>query len=382
MRRRWARTLCWLQATALLASAALLCQEAPARPERDRSLLLESAAAVQRALRYLESAQQQDGSWRSDPAITGLVVTAMVGSGQPGFGPETQTVTAGLRFVRTFARPDGGIYGEFYPNYTTSICAMALIQAGRTQDKELLAGARRFLLGLQADEGEGVGKNDVQYGGWGYEPRGDSAEGHRADLSNTQLALAAIHALQHVAEEDEVAAGGTGEASRAEAGLAFQKAIIYLERCQNDDGGFVYRPGESKAGPDPEGGLRSYGSMTYAGLKSMIHARLDRDDPRVRAAYDWACLHWSVTENPGLGQQGLFYYYHTMAKALNLYGEETITDAQGERHDWRVELVEHLLRIQRADGAWVNANGRWMEAIPELVTAYAVLAIEHATARW
>ena len=33
-----------------------------------------------------------------------------------------------------------------------------------------------------------------------------------------------------------------------------------------------------------DGGLRSYASMTYAGLKSMIYAGLDRDDPRVKAA--------------------------------------------------------------------------------------------------
>jgi squalene-hopene/tetraprenyl-beta-curcumene cyclase len=122
--------------------------------------------------------------------------------------------------------------------------------------------------------------------------------------------------------------------------------------------------------------------MTYAGLKSMIHARLSRDDPRVRAAYQWVRRHWTVEENPGLARQGLYYYYVTMARALNVYGVETITDAQGIAHDWRRELLAQLLRLQHADGSWVNPNGRWMESIPELVTAYAVLAIEHVSAGW
>jgi squalene-hopene/tetraprenyl-beta-curcumene cyclase len=71
-----------------------------------------------------------------------------------------------------------------------------------------------------------------------------------------------------------------------------------------------------------------------------------------------------------------------MAKALNAYGNEEVVEPGGERHDWRKELVDHLLKIQRADGSWVNPNGRWMESIPELVTGYSILAIEQATQGW
>ena len=56
--------------------------------------------------------------------------------------------------------------------------------------------------------------------------------------------------------------------------------------------------------------------MTYAGLKSMIYAGLTADDPRVKAAYDYITKHYTLDENPGLGQQGLYYYYQTFAKAL------------------------------------------------------------------
>ena len=350
--------------------------------QRDVSLLLEAGAAVRRAQAYLVNAQQKDGSWRSDPAITALVVTAMLGSRQEEFGIDSQPVTKALAYVRQFAKPDGGIYDKFYPNYTTSICVMALIEAGRAEDKDLLDRAQDFLLALQADEGEGIAARDEQYGGWGYENAASPGGMQRADLSNTQITLEAVRALQEASQEDVPGHGDDPEGRRTGTELAFDKAIQYLERCQNADGGFIYRPGESKAGLTQAGGLRSYGSMTYAGLKSMIHARLSRDDRRVLAACDWARAHWTVTENPGLGKQGLFYYYQTMARALNVYGQEVIVDAAGKEHDWRAELVDQLLKTQQADGCWVNEHGRWMERIPELVTAYALLAIEHATAGW
>src|SRR5205823_12506674 len=89
---------------------------------------------------------------------------------------------------------------------------------------------------------------------------------------------------------------------------------------------------------------RSSGSMTYAGLTSMIYAGLTKDDPRVKAAYDWITKHWSLAENPGvrdggpgLARQGLYYYFHTLARTLNAYEQAIVTDTTGNGHDWRVE---------------------------------------------
>jgi squalene-hopene/tetraprenyl-beta-curcumene cyclase len=110
----------------------------------------------------------------------------------------------------------------------------------------------------------------------------------------------------------------------------------------------------------------------------MLFAGLGRDDPRVQAALAWLQAHFTMHENPGLGKQGLFYYRLALSRALLAGGAETVTDASGAPHDWRCELVEALAGEQRADGSWVNAQDRWMEGSPELVTAYAVLALEEA----
>ena len=119
--------------------------------------------------------------------------------------------------------------------------------------------------------------------------------------------------------------------------------------------------------------------MTYAGLKSLIHAGVQPDDPGIQAATAWLRKFYSVQENPGLGQQGLFYYYHTFAKALDVAGIDTFEDASGGQHDWRQELSAHLLSLQQPNGSWVNREARWYEGDPNLVTAYALLALRYCT---
>jgi squalene-hopene/tetraprenyl-beta-curcumene cyclase len=116
--------------------------------------------------------------------------------------------------------------------------------------------------------------------------------------------------------------------------------------------------------------------MSYAGLKSYIYANLKKDDPRVVAAVNWLKRNYTLNENPSLGGQGLFNYYHTFAKALTAYGDDTFTDAEGKVHDWRHEFMGKLVSLQKQEGFWVNENGRWWENDPVLVTSYSLLALE------
>jgi len=191
---------------------------------------------------------------------------------------------------------------------------------------------------------------------------------------------------------------------------AFQRALKFLERCQNrseandvkipdgskviqsgDDGGSAYAPGQSFAGfVELEGGKkvpRSYGSMTYALLKGYAFAGLPKDDPRMKAAFGWVSKNYTLDVNPGFealadpaaAYQGLYYYFHTMAKALDLYGDDTITDAQGKAHSWRKDLAGRLVGLQSKNGSWVNENSeRWYEGNPQLATSYALMALAMA----
>jgi squalene-hopene/tetraprenyl-beta-curcumene cyclase len=273
---------------------------------------------------------------------------------------------------------------------------MALAEAGLEEDEPILWRAREYLLGLQAIEGQGIGSDNWMYGGWGYEPHAEREDMHTADMSNPHVTIEALTRLQRIAERNNWGrwSAPAPENDAAPLEIALKKALVFLTRCQNlrqtnplprtgDDGGFRYRPHETRAdGQEDDKPLRSYGSISYAGAKSLLFAGLTRDDPRVRAVADYIHRHWTVKENPGLGRQSLYYYYMTMSRCLNVFGAEVIVMPDGTLRDWRTELAMQLIAIQAEDGAWRNDEHRWLERLPELTTAYAVLAMTHAWENW
>jgi squalene-hopene/tetraprenyl-beta-curcumene cyclase len=64
-----------------------------------------------------------------------------------------------------------------------------------------------------------------------------------------------------------------------------------------------------------------------------------------------------------------------MAKALTVANVQTLKLKDGTEINWRKELAARLLQLQREDGSWTNPNSRWLEAQPELVSAYAILTL-------
>jgi hypothetical protein len=127
--------------------------------------------------------------------------------------------------------------------------------------------------------------------------------------------------------------------------------------------------------------LRAYGTMTYSGFKSYLYAGLARNDPRVTAALDWIVNNYTLEENPGMGTDGLYYYFVVFARAMSAYGAETVppaaTGSKGPR-DWRRDLTERLARLQQPDGSFRVVDDRWMESDPVLITAYSLVALESA----
>ena len=72
----------------------------------------------------------------------------------------------------------------------------------------------------------------------------------------------------------------------------------------------------------------------------------------------------------------MYYYYHTMAKALTIYGVDRLQTEDGRSINWREQLALRLINLQKADGSWANENGRWWEKDPSLVTAYSLIALD------
>ncbi len=376
---------CLLAGVASLAGTAAETQPSPPVFTHDVSFKNELQHAVDRGLAWLQANQNTNGWWSTPdhPAVTSLALMAFEGAPDQKFKREEPPwLQRGFAYVLASVQPDGSIHRGQLVTYNTALSMMALLATGNDKYDSILRRARQFLVGLQRDFGE-QGKIDTPFdGGVGY---GSSYE--HSDMSNTLQALEALYYSRRLVADQNPA-----EAKD----LNWAAAIHFLQRCQNlpgynpekwasDDpankGGFVYYPGNSKAGEVTNAvtgrvALRSYGSISYAGLLSYIYAQFKPDDPRVQAVFDWLRQNYTLAENPGMGMQGLFYYFHTMTKALTAYGVKDLKLADGRTIDWRKDLAMRLLNLQQKDGSWVNENGRWWEKDPVLVTCYVALTLE------
>lgn len=321
--------------------------------------------ASNRGAAYLRQQQKADGTWENHPGITALVATALLR--QPGVPREKalQDVGKTLDYLRSLAKPDGGIYEKAIPHYVTAVSAQALAAGGRPADKPIVDRARQYIVANMLDESEGVEKSEIWYGGMGYgnAPRPD----RRADIISLEYALQAMRETDLPATD-----------------AAWSKAIAFLQRTQNhsetndqawsgNDGGFVYYPGFSY---HEAGGTRSYGSATYAGVLSYSWANVKKTDARVQGVLQWIRDNYTVDENPGMGQKTVYYYYMVFAKALQAIDEPVIVDAKGQRHNWREDLGRKLLAVQYPEGYWVNTDPAELQNNKVLVTTFTMSAIE------
>jgi squalene-hopene/tetraprenyl-beta-curcumene cyclase len=377
----------------ILFALALVCcmsASAAAPQKHDISFANEVQHAIDKGLEWLAANQKTNGCWSTadHPAVTALALEAFMGEPTQKFQKHpTAAVRNGYNFILANVKPDGGIYAKELQNYNTSICMMALVTAKDSRYDTTLRHARQWLMGQQIDLNE-KGKIDSPFdGGVGYGDKHD-----HSDMNNTLTALEALYYTKYLdrdkGRDDRAASSGAND-------LNWPAVIHFIQSCQNlpaynkeswvstdtkDKGGFIYTPGESKAGSTTNSNahvaLRSYGSISYAGLLSYIYADMKQNDPRVVAVMDWLKNNWTVQENPGMGEQGLYYYLHLMTKGLNIADVNELTLNNGKTIDWRKSVATKLIDLQKADGSWQNSAGRWWEKDTALVTAYAVMTLE------
>ena len=338
-------------------------------------------AAVTRGLEWLRLNQATNGAWSNPqfPALTALPLWAICGASTAS--NRQAMADKATAYILSCVQTNGGIYidqpgrkGGGLANYNTAICLTALHATGRRDLVPVILQARTFIAGSQH-----LG-DDVYSGGFGYDRETKRAY---TDLLNTHFAVEAMRRTQDV--EDLRPAG------QPHANVDWAATRRYVSKLQNppaagtnDVGGFFYNPDDPKAGTvtNAEGVifLRSFGSITYAGLLALIYADVPRDDPRITSAVQFAASHWTLQENPGMGQQGLFFYFNVMSRALATAHVDTIPrPGSAPAIAWRDELIDRLIAMQQPDGAWSNANNRFWENDTVLATAYSLLALEYAS---
>lgn len=326
-------------------------------------------AALAKGASYLLAQQAADGHFSDPqmPALTALPLWALSGVKSDKAAREKAAA-----YVLSTQRADGGFYvpkpgrgGSGLGNYNTSVCLSALFESKLAPAAPLLK-ARAYVASSQ------LTGDDTLAGGFGY----DRVSRRRyADLSNTAYAM---DAMARTASLEELRTDG----KRVD--LDWAKALAFVENLQAkegaDKGGATYNERTPQAGRATNRvgkvHLRAYGSMSYAAVLSMCSANLTKGDPRVRNALDYCSRYWSVEENPGMGRQGLYYYFDILARALHAAGVETLATSDGRTVFWKRELAAKLLSLQKPDGSWANDNNRFWEADPVLCTSFAMICLE------
>ena len=275
------------------------------------------------AARYLWSQQAADGGFHSTTygllasgqSLTPFVLAALLGLPESESSPPRGAIERALEFIQANTNADGcvGLMDDTaadYPNYATSLAVAAMIKARNPKFDKAIEPMVTHLRAQQFNEANGWSSQHASYGGWGmggaiHRP----PEAGHVDLSMTRHVLEALN-LSAVPGSDPV----------------ITRALIYLQRSQNSDGGFYFSPVNpeiNKAG-ERAGRFASYGTATADGVLALRAAGVDDEDPRIMKAIAWLKDHHLPDRAPGFDEgtgqpwgSGLrFYYAHAISRVL------------------------------------------------------------------
>ncbi|MCH8165848.1 MAG: terpene cyclase/mutase family protein [Planctomycetes bacterium] len=267
---------------------------------------------------YLKGEQNSDGSFRSGRygkhvGITALSALAFMSNGHlPGRGEYGDQVTAALEFVLAHATETGLLAADTShgPMYGHGFAALFLgeIYGMNPSDKRVrdaLVKAVDLIVGTQNDEG-----------GWRYNP-----VPYDADISVTICQIMALRSARN-------------------AGIKVPKqtidrAVEYVRRCQNPDGGFKYM-------------LQAGGSAwprTAGGVASLFYAGIHEDDSITRG------LEYLMRAAlPGKRNAVQAHYYYGQ-----YYAVQSMYLAGGEYwQTWWPAVRDELLARQASNGGWLD----------------------------
>jgi hypothetical protein len=285
--------------------------------------------ATARALAWLASKQNSDGSWSEaryphNPAISSFALLAFLSQGHlPNQGPYGKEIAKGTRFLLSCTRDDGYLVGTRGGNmYSHAMATLARAELyGLTSDREIkpvLQKAVDLILGAQNGEG-----------GWRYSPRPSGA-----DISVTIMQVMALRAAKnagmHVKDE------------------TLKQAIGYIKRCYDvRSGAFTYQPGS-----------RPGFSRTAAGV-CVLQLTGEYKASEIPRAVQYLQDHFDAREH-------YWYGHYYAAHAMHQVGGK---DWQA----WYDRMVREFLPMQKIDGSWGGPDRS--SAGPVYQTAIAVIAL-------
>jgi hypothetical protein len=315
--------------------------------------------SLRKAAEYLWSQQADDGGFhsttygllRSGQSLTHFILVALLGVPESESPTPRGAVDRALTFIKANTSEDGtlGVMDETaadYPNYATALAVRAMVKVRQPGFEKTIEPMVAQLGSQQFTEANGWTSQDSCYGGWGMGgPIHRPPEAGHVDLSMTRYVLEALR-FSGVPSSDPV----------------ISKALIFLQRSQNPDGGFYFSPVNPEINKAGESGGRfvSYGTATADGILALRAAGVTDDDPRIKRAITWLSDHHRPDRAPGFedgsGQPwglGLrFYYGHAVSQVLPALAVE--------------------LPRQAEDGSFRNSVNLVKEDDPLIATAFAL----------
>jgi hypothetical protein len=314
-------------------------------------------------MQYLWAQQSDDGGFhsttygllRSGQSLTPFILNALLSVPDSAPASPRGAVAHARAFIRNNMNADGALglmdsSATDYPNYATALAVSALIKARSQGDEKLIASMVSYLRAQQFSEASGWTPQDAPFGGWGMGgPIHRPPEAGHVDLSMTRYALEALR-LAGVPASDRV----------------MTRALVYLKRSQNPDGGFCFSPVNpeiNKAGKSVDGCAASYGTATADGVLALQAAGISEAAPRMAKALRWLRDHHQPDCVPGFDSDseefwgsGLrFYYAHAISRTMPHLPVE--------------------LPSQAEDGSFRNPNNLVREDDPLIATAFALYVL-------
>ena len=114
--------------------AAPVAEQQPAAASLSAATRQKLVASLNKGAAFLHQQQKPDGKFDNHPGITAMAAAALLR--QPGQrDKELATVGKTLDFLKSLAKPDGGIYENVIPHYITAVAVQAFAAGGRASDK-------------------------------------------------------------------------------------------------------------------------------------------------------------------------------------------------------------------------------------------------------
>lgn len=325
------------------------------------------SGSLRRAAQYLWEQQAEDGGFhsatygllRSGQSLTPFVLGALLGVPATVLPAPAGAVERALEFIKKNTNADGAL-GRMdesvadYPNYATALAVTAMVKARRSGYEQDIAPMVAQLRAQQFSEANGWKLGDAAYGAWGMGgPLLRPPNTGHVDLSMSRCVLEALHD-SGVASSDAV----------------MTRALVYLNRSQNADGGFYFstvNPDTNKAGQKENDVFASYGTATADGVLALRAAGIPDTDDRIAKAIKWLKDHHQPDRASGFDGEPYQAGGSAWASGLRFYYADVISRA--------IPGLPIQLPPPSNDGGFRNSNNLVKEDDPLIATPFAVLVL-------